>query len=271
MSRFHDLERRIDEKLRGLLRSSSPDQKRELLEVHRAVLDDVAAHVDTLPRGKQAFVYTRLEVRILLQDPELRRSYELVFVEADALSRDIRLRLEDQRVELPAHLAVQVELVPELPPDVAARGFDVHYGSTPAPQASEEVKEVRFFVVAGSAQQQEFRLKKRRINLGRLAEVIDADQRLTRQNDVAFRDDGPAPNPSVSRAHAHLEYDAEKGIFRLFDDRSAHGTSVIRDGSVIPVPQGPSKGVALRDGDEIVLGQARIRFEQSVGSAQRAD
>ena len=33
MSGLHDLERRIDEKLRGMLRSSSPDQKRELLEI----------------------------------------------------------------------------------------------------------------------------------------------------------------------------------------------------------------------------------------------
>ena len=155
MSRLHDLERRIDEKLRGLLRSSSPDQKRELLEVHRAVLDDVAAHVDTLPRGKQTFVYTQLDVQILLPDPALRRSYELVFVEADALSRDIRQRLEEQRAELPAHLFVQVELVPELPPDVAARGFDVHYGSAPAQQRSEEVTEVRFTILAGTAQQQE--------------------------------------------------------------------------------------------------------------------
>jgi len=100
MSRLHDLERRIDEILRGMLRSSSPDQKRELLEIHRALLDDVTAHVDTLRRGKQAFAFTQLNVRILLPDPSLRRSYELVFVEGDALARDIRLRLEDQRVEL---------------------------------------------------------------------------------------------------------------------------------------------------------------------------
>lgn len=262
MSRLHDLERRIDEKLRGLLRSSSPDQKRELLEIHRAVLDDVASHVDTLPRGKLAFVYTQLAVRILLPDPSVQRSYELVFVEADALERDIRRRLEDQRVELPPHLAVQVELVPELPPDVASRGFDVHYGTAPTLQASDKVMEVRFTITAGTAQQQQLCLKKKRINLGRLAEVVDADQRLTRQNDVAFRDDGPAPNPSVSRAHAHLEFDPDKALYRLFDDRSAHGTSVLRDGSVIPVPQGASKGVVLRDGDEIVLGQARLLFEE---------
>jgi FHA domain len=262
MSRLHDLERRIDETLRAMLRSSSPDQKRELLEIHRGLLENVTAHVETLRRGKQVFPYARLEVRILLPDPALRRSYELIFVEADALSRDIRLRLEDQRVELPPHLAVQVELVPELPPDVAARGFDVHYGGIPAPRPSGEVMEVRVTVVTGSAEQQELCLKKKRINLGRLVEVIDADGRLTRKNDVAFLDDAPAPNPSVSRAHAHIEFDSEKAVFRLFDDRSAHGTTVLRDGSVIPVPQGPSKGVALRHGDEIVLGQARLRFEE---------
>ena len=267
MSRLHDLERRIDEKLRGLLRSSSQDQKRELLEIHRAVLDDVAAHIDTLPRGKRTFVFTQLEIRILLPDPALRRSYELVFVDAEALSRAIRSRLEDQRVELPAHLAVQVELVPELPADVAARGFDVHYASAPVSQTSEAVREVRLTIISGTAQQQELRLKKKRINLGRLAEVTDTEQRLTRQNDVAFRDDAPAPNPSVSRAHAHIEFDPEKAVFRLFDDRSAHGTNVVRDGSVLPVPPGPSKGIALRDADEIVLGQARLRFEEMSDSS----
>ena len=261
MSRLHDLERRIDEKLRGMLRSSSSDQKRELLEIHRALLDEVAAHIDTLPRGKRAFAYRQLDVRILLPDPALRRSYELVFVEADALARDIRLRLEDERAELPAHLAVQVELATELPPDIAPRGFDVHYGSIPA-QPSKEIGEVRLTVIAGFAQQQQFCLKKKRINLGRLAEVTDADGRLTRKNDVAFRDDAPAPNPTVSRAHAHIEFDPDKAVFRLFDDRSAHGTTVIRDGSVIPVPQGPSKGVALEHGDEIVLGEAHLGFEE---------
>ncbi len=260
MSRLHDLERRIDEKLRGLLRSSSPDQKRELLEVHRAVLDDVAAHVDTLPRARRAFVYTQLSVLILLPDPALRRSYELVFVDGDALSRDIRQRLVDQRVELPAQIAVHVELVLELPPDVAARGFDVHYGIASTEQTPEEVIDVRFTIISGSAQQPELLLKKKRINLGRLAEVVDAEQRLTRQNDVAFRDDAEAANQSVSRAHAHIEFEAGKAEFRLYDDRSAHGSAVVRQGTVIPVPSGPSKGVALRDGDEIVLGQARLRF-----------
>lgn len=262
MSRLHDLERRIDEKLRGLLSSSSPDQKRELLEVHRAVLDDVSAHIDALPRSRKVFAYTQLEVHILLADPALRRSFELVFVEADALARDVRALLDDQRVEWPAHLAVQVTLVPELPPDVATRGFDVHYTSAPAAQRAAEAVKILLTVLTGVAEQQEVHLQKKRINLGRLAQVVDADRRLARQNDVAFRDEAAAPNSSVSRAHAHMEFDPEQGLYRLFDDRSAHGTSVVRDGTIIPVPPGPSRGVVLLNGDEIVLGQARVRYEE---------
>ena len=261
MSGLQDLERRIDEKLRGLLRSSSPDQKRELLEVHRALLDDVAAHIDRLPRGKQAFPYTQLDVQIYLPDAALQRSYELVFVEGDALARDIQTRLEEERAELPPRLAVKVNLVSWLPSDIAARGFDVRYGSTPKSTPTDKAFEICLTVTAGIADHAQHCFKKKRISLGRLAEVIDTDGRLTRKNDVAFEDVATSPNPTVSRAHAHLEFDPEKGAFRIFDDRSAHGTSVLRDGTVISVPQGASKGVVLENGDEIVLGQARIRFE----------
>jgi hypothetical protein len=48
------------------------------------------------------------------------------------------------------------------------------------------------------------------------------------------------------------------GELRLFDDRSAHGTSIVRNGKTISVPAG-SKGVRLQSGDEVVLGDARLR------------
>ena len=45
--------------------------------------------------------------------------------------------------------------------------------------------------------------------------------------------------------------------YRLCDDRSAHGTSVQRNGTTIAVPAGP-RGVRLQSGDEIALGEARL-------------
>jgi hypothetical protein len=44
----------------------------------------------------------------------------------------------------------------------------------------------------------------------------------------------------------------------LKDDGSAHGTAVLRKGQTIPVPQG-SRGTRLQSGDDIVLGQAKLR------------
>jgi len=62
----------------------------------------------------------------------------------------------------------------------------------------------------------------------------------------------------VSRQHAHIEYVDAGRHYRLRDDRSAHGTSIVRNGRTVLVPAG-SRGIRLESGDEIVLGEARAR------------
>ena len=64
----------------------------------------------------------------------------------------------------------------------------------------------------------------------------------------------------MSRAHAHIQYDAATGEYRLFDDNSAYGTSLLREGRMITAPAG-GRGIRLESGDELYLGQARVRFE----------
>ena len=97
-----------------------------------------------------------------------------------------------------------------------------------------------------------------RIDIGRRAEVLDERQRLIRTNHIAFTEDAGDANTTVSRKHAHIVYSAASGDYRLKDDGSAHGTAVIRDGHTIPVPQG-TRGTRLQSGDEIVLGEAKLR------------
>jgi FHA domain len=261
MSRLQKLERRIDEKLRRALRSSSPEQTLEPIEVHRAILDEISSRIDTLPRGRLSFGYSHVDVRVLIQNPERRRSYEIVFLEADSVARDIRTRFEERRVEFPSRLKIDVELVDSLPPDVSDRGFDVSYSNPAGSPQALDTTQVQLTVLVGNAEQKEYCFTKRRINLGRLAEVLDSDLRMVRRNDLPLNDDSTAANSTVSRAHAHLEYDPDASRFRLFDDGSAHGTTVVREGAVIPVPKGTSKGVLLERGDEILLGKVYIRFE----------
>lgn len=262
MSRLQDIERRIDGKLRNILRSSTPDQHPELIEVHRAVLSEIASRVERLPRAKSSFPYSEVHVQVLA-DPDRRRSYELVFTEANALEREVKSYFSDEKVEFPRNIKVEVALVDMLPADVTARGFDVSYSSTPASSASSDAAPIRLTVLEAGTEQTQYCLTKQRINIGRLPEVLDAQMRPVRRNDVALKDEKAGPNSTVSRTHAHLEFDHQTSRFRLFDDGSAHGTSVLRAGSIIPVPRGASKGVALVHQDEIIIGRVRVRFENA--------
>jgi len=260
MSRLQQIEHRIDQALRNLLRSSSPEQRREIIEVHRAILEEITSRVDSLPRGKLSFAFSYVKVQVLAE-PERRRSYEKVFVEAAALERDIKGYFDERSIEYPAGLKVQVEFVEDLPPDVKAHGFDVNYANAPDTVVSEQPIQVGLTILAGIAEQSEYLFQKQRINIGRLSVVLDGQLRPIRRNDVALKDEASGVNATVSRSHAHIEFDAEASRFRLFDDGSAQGTSLIREGSLIAVPKGASKGVLLLGNDEIILGQVHIRFE----------
>ena len=80
-----------------------------------------------------------------------------------------------------------------------------------------------------------------------------------RRNELFFPEAAHEANPSVSRSHAHLTFEA--GDWRIFDDGSSIGTTLFREGRRIDVPAHAGRGVALRPGDEIYLGQVRLRFE----------
>jgi hypothetical protein len=130
----------------------------------------------------------------------------------------------------------------------------------------EEIKEETWLeVIEGRAYQSPCRIVRREFNLGRSENVLNhRTGTLLRINHLAFAppvgDD--INNRSVSRQHARIVY--RDGSFLLFDTGSQNGTSVERGKSVflLPRPTPASEGVALQDGDILVLGRARIRFKQ---------
>ena len=119
---------------------------------------------------------------------------------------------------------------------------------------------LKLTIVKGAAEQRSYAFTTGRIDIGRRSDVVDQRQRLIRTNHVAFSEDGPDENRTVSRRHAHIEFSEQDRCYRLWDDRSAHGTAIIRHGRSIRVPPG-ARGMRLETDDEIVLGQARIRVE----------
>jgi hypothetical protein len=250
MNIFRDLERAIDEKLRGLF--DAPKQKRELIEVQKAILDDVVDRAEVLPRARRVLAANDIAIRIPAPEESRRTAFRLVFSDGDALEKEIKAHLRRENVEFPADLRVSVELIEEDVPDFAEKGFHAVYAAREAARAPEPgLETVRFTLPSGETVD----LARPRIHIGRTAEVLDDRRRLVRRNDVTIDEH------TVSRAHAHIEYDNASGQFRLFDDGSSYGTSVLHRGRLVEVPQAGARGQKLESGDEIYIGQSRIRFE----------
>lgn len=253
MNMFRDLERRIDERLRRLFQSEpAPGQGRELVEIQRLVLDRVDERVQMLPRARSAFPFNEIAVRIPMRDPERRAAFEMVFISDDALEEEILEHLRRDGVEFPRDLQVAVSLVEteELTePSVVCRTRETVKSTELDTGPLPELRPVRFKAMTGEVTE----IARNRIQIGRIAEVFDDRRRMVRRNDVILGGN------TVSRAHAHIEFAA--GEYRLFDDGSSYGTSVIHEGRLVDVPSAGGRGLRLRSGDDLYFGQTRVLFE----------
>jgi hypothetical protein len=193
------------------------------------------------------------------QDREL---HEAAFAAEGALEQDIRAFLAEAGCPTPSGLSVEVEVVEDPVLAWSDHPFHLEYAKrkggierkgTARPAA-------RLVVVQGQSDAPEYAIASDRVNVGRLREVVGERGGLRRRNDVAFADS----ETTVSREHAYLRFEPESGAFRLYDSNSERGTIVFRDGRRLDVPR--SRGIQLQRGDEIHLGDARIRFEVESGN-----
>jgi FHA domain len=265
MKLFADIERNIERGFRKWTeRFLGPAESNELLLVHRAILEQIEGRVETLAGGKRVFPYGRLIVTLVAADAERRQRWQAALAEGGRLESGIREALHHARCETPRGVAVEVRTA-----EVGTAPFTIEYlveappVEAPAAQpvlAPPSTAPARLVVVRGKAEPGELTLERARINLGRMAELTDAEQRVVRRNDVVFKEGADEVNGTVSRRHAHIR--REPDGYRLCDDESEFGTRVFRDGRSIEVPAGNRRGEKLRPGDEIYLGRACLRFEQ---------
>jgi len=274
MKLFADIEKTIERGFhKWTERFLGPAESSELVLVHRAILEDVEGHVETLAGGRRVFPYGRVTVTLTAADSDRRTRWQAALADGGRLEAGIREALQHARCEMPGGMAVQVRTAAPSSPE--AGPFAVEYAVEAPPPAAElpapamapetaaapaPAAPARLVVVKGKAGDGEFLLDRERINLGRLAELTDADQRIVRRNDVVFDEGADEVNGTVSRRHAHIRRDPDG--YRLCDDESEYGTRVFRNGRSIEVPAGNRRGERLRPGDEIYLGRACLRFEQ---------
>jgi len=232
------------------------------LEVVHGILDAVDERIEPAGRGTHVFPFNQVKATIVAVSADARARFSGVLDGSPTLQERISKKLRDAGCDVHG-LQVKVAYVTQADQAWTSPEFHVDFsrGAVQEPPPSEPavVHEITLTVINGSAEQPAYTLTLDRINLGRCTEVRDSRNRLLRTNHVAFSDGAGPTNETVSRAHAHIDCD-KSGEYRLFDDRSAHGTSIVRIGRTIGVPEG-SRGVRLQSSDEIVLGEARLRVK----------
>lgn len=253
--------RRIDRAAQDFVRPGA----REPLEIAHAVVDAVEQQVQPGARGTRVFPFTAIALSVVAPTREARAQFEALFAGPPTLRDRIVDRLDAARCR-DAAVTLDIHFVARASKSWGRPDFHLSFSRQPEP-VEEHVTagpgkpaRIELSIVRGEAERRSYSLNLGRIDLGRRAEVRDKSHRLIRTNHVAFVDGSDAASQSVSRQHAHITRDAKAGEYRLHDDGSAHGTGVVRDGRTLVVPRG-ARGVRLHSGDEIVLGDARIRVK----------
>jgi hypothetical protein len=257
MRSLEQLDRWIASRVKGWASkvTSSPANP-GLLEIRREILERVRDRIEPLGEGRSVFPYNHVAVRIAASSSSDRDLYEAAFAGENGLEQDIRALLTEGKASVPLNFSVAVETIDDsaLPPGEPPVRVDCvsqKIASTPRTRPQAALK-----VVKGEADPEEMVIASDRVNLGRLKEVIGSKDGLRRRNDIAFADE----ETTVSREHASIRYDAGEDTFRLYDSNSQRGTSVFRNGRRMEVTPG-ARGFQLKSGDEIHLGEVRLRFE----------
>lgn len=263
LGKARKLETFIARKFSDVAERVAPPGPREPLEVVHAILDAVEEEVQPAGRGTHVFPFNRLKITVAAPTREARARLEALFDGSPTLHDRILSRLQAVgcgAIELTAKVSYVAQAAAEWPHPQCHVEF-ARAGSVTQPvssQAAAPRQRIQLDVVNGTAHRASEPWTPARIDIGRCVEVRDHRQRLIRTNQIAFLDQGAGVNETVSRCHAHVEYHDGSAGYRVYDDRSAHGTGVLRKGRTIAVSPG-SRGVRLQTGDEIVLGEARLR------------
>jgi hypothetical protein len=107
-----------------------------------------------------------------------------------------------------------------------------------------------------------------KINIGREKRAQTADG-FMRENHIAFPDNSKdESNRSVSRQHAHIEWDPENAAFYLYADEGgippSNKMKVRAEGGMPVKLQTTEIGHRLQEGDQIILGEsALLEFRSS--------
>ena len=238
---------------------------REPVETIHAIVEAVKAEIQSGGRGRRVFPFNKIAVTILAPSRDARARIEAM-VEGEPTLRH-RIVSGLAAASCPVNdLDLSIEYDTRSRKHWRTPEYHIEFERVAKPLAPAAAtiappSRIELTVLQGTAERRTYSLApSARLDIGRCADVRDSRHRLIRTNHVAFVEASNGINQTVSRRHAHISYEAAARCFRLHDDGSEHGTGIVRHGRTLAVPRG-TRGVRLESGDEIVLGDARVRVK----------
>ncbi len=227
------------------------------LEIRHFIIESIESRVQPSGGGRRSFPDSLVDVKIVAADPAAQRALRAAL---DDVESGVLERLKELGCGVPAGFRVQVTYLKRppsgWPPD---RQLTIEYQHLQAIEpAATGTPELTLTVMRGSAVHESYTFSLPIVRVGRSPSPQD-DRGRTRRNDVAFLEDGDDDSMTVTRGHCEIRYSRASGGYRIFDERSANGTRIVRNGEVIDVPANDPIGVAILDGDEIEFGTAAVR------------
>lgn len=259
IARARHLESTMTAGVEGAARAFNRVPRRDPLEIVHAIVDALEHEIQPAGRGRRAFPFNQVRVQLAAASPHDQARLEVAIEGPPSLHDRIVQRFEAADCAV-RPMEVSVSFVPAADPGWSRPDFHVTFSRAPGMAAAASAMRLELSVAHGEAARSTYVFDTLPITIGRGDEVRDRHRRLIRTNHLVFTDSSSDVNESVSRQHAHIEPDAVSGGCRLFDDGSAQGTSVVRQGRGIPVLRG-TRGLRLQSGDELVIGQARIKVQ----------
>ena len=173
---------------------------------------------------------------------------------------------DDYAIDLPENWTMEIFFVKEAPPEaIKAPNVDAAlFTSTKKKPKVFTTATAIIRVLNGEAEKEAYTIHSTsgKINIGRERKVQTVDG-FYRENLIAFPSSSKnESNRSVSRQHAHIEWDAEAGAFYIFADEGGippYNKMKVRAEGGIPVKlQTTQIGHRLQEGDQVILGESAL-------------
>ena len=234
------------------------------LDLQHAIVEAIEARTQPIGGGRRALPDTCVKVKVFAKDAADERALQVGLA---ALRDKALARLRELQCDVPEGFRVEIGFArrrpASWPPDQPMSiEFEAAPAAAPAPGggAAHAQPALVLTIIRGRAAAASYTLREPAVRVGRSASPID-DRGRARHNHVAFTEDDDAHSRTVGRGHCEIRYDRADGAYRIFDERSANGTRIVRDGQVIDVPPRDPFGVAIRAGDELQFGTAAARAD----------